>query len=398
MAESPTLGELESLASTPVPTETAHDSIREAMRQAEQPADAGTGGKDDGTSLTAKPISGEEAPPGTVKADQPRDPQTGKFKTKEAAEAAPENGSQTPPAATEQPKEGEAETDLDPIEPPHHWKLADQEAFRKLTPEAQRFVMAQVDPLAKELETTKASTGKYGWVDQVIDQGRQTAWARSGMDAPTALRQLFALSDFAGQDPAGFLRYFAQQHRLDPAQVFGITAQPVGDPNAAESLLAGDPVVAQIMEQNRRLTEQVNQLTQAWQGNAQQAEHAAVARTDAEIDAFRSATDEKGAPKHPYFDEVRPLMAALYEAGQANDLATAYQMACRASPEVSGKIEAAQKAAAAREQSRQAREKSAAAARAGTSVTGQPAARTTAQPTGDIRADLRAQFAQHGLV
>ena len=54
------------------------------------------------------------------------------------------------------------------------------------------------------------------------------------------------------------------------------------------------------------------------------------------------ATDEQGNAKHAYFDDVSAMMASLIQSGHARDLNAAYEMACRANPEVSKVIGAEQ--------------------------------------------------------
>lgn len=46
-----------------------------------------------------------------------------------------------------------------------------------------------------------------------------------------------------------------------------------------------------------------------------------------EVESFRSAKDATGQPAHPYFEDVRPQIAALLQSGQAQSLADAYAMA-----------------------------------------------------------------------
>jgi hypothetical protein len=66
------------------------------------------------------------------------------------------------------------------------------------------------------------------------------------------------------------------------------------------------------------------------------------AREDA-YDAEVRRTVQDFANGRPHFDEVRPLMAALLDSGQASDLAEAYDMAVNAKPDIRRHIQADQR-------------------------------------------------------
>lgn len=89
--------------------------------------------------------------------------------------------------------------------------------------------------------------------------------------------------------------------------------------------------------------QKIEQVSSRFQTAEQQQAQAQQQQIDGQIEAFRSAADEKGQPRHPYFDNVRTLMAAIIENGNAPDMETAYVMACRADPEVSKVLDAAQR-------------------------------------------------------
>jgi hypothetical protein len=145
----------------------------------------------------------------------------------------------------------------------------------------------------------------------------------------------------------------------------------------------------------QQLQQQIQQLSGTFQSRAQQEEQAQKARIDGEITTFAGEMDEKGKPKHPYFQQVRPLMSVFLERGNAPDMQTAYDMACRANPDVHAKIVAAKEYADERDRARKAQEKARAATKAGSSVSGAPGGRSEPQPTGDLRDELRAAFVQH---
>jgi galactokinase len=82
-----------------------------------------------------------------------------------------------------------------------------------------------------------------------------------------------------------------------------------------------DPAMAAVLAE----VQQLKQFITTQQNQAVEAENA---RVQESIAAFASD------PKHPHFPTVRTMMGALMQAGTAKDLDTAYEMACRAHPEV----------------------------------------------------------------
>lgn len=382
----PTLGELES----------TEDTIRSVMSELE----SGDGGQSviEGQQPEPKvePKAEEQEPESQPepkaeeqepKTDANRDPATGRFTKK--AEEQPEEPASPAPA---------------PLEPPVDWSLEQQTAFRALAPEAQKFVMDRVGEFSPKVQEAKETSQKYSGIQQLLDPMRD-GWAREGLDEVGGLRQLIGLSTYAGQQPVNFVRWFMQTRGITPQQVFGQPGpqpaqggggQQQGTQPSPQPQPSQDPQVA-------RLTQQVEQLVQERQQFAQtqaQQEEVQLQRT---LQDFVSQKDDGGQLKHPYFTQVRPMMGALLKSEQAQTLEEAYDMACRAHPEVRAKIEAAQAHAAnlaAEEQARKDREKAAAAAKAGSSVSGSEGsgAKAEAESSGDVREDLRRQFRELGML
>ena len=92
--------------------------------------------------------------------------------------------------------------------------------------------------------------------------------------------------------------------------------------------------------------QQLSQVQQQFLTAQQRAELAQQQEAQGHIDAFRTATDEKGQAKHVYFDNVRELMSSFIGSGHAQSIEQAYEMACRAHPEVSKAIATEQQRAA----------------------------------------------------
>lgn len=297
-----------------------------------------------------------------------------------------------PPAATsEEPAPGEDE----PIDPPTAWSAAEHAIFHKLSPEARRFVVDKVSALEQRAADAEKAGALSSGIESILAPRRQY-FARDGLDDVGAVRQLFGLSDFAAQDPVRFVQWFMQNRGIGPEHLFPAEALP-GDGGAPAGGDPGDPRFQHLMQQNNALQQRLDKLDQYFQNQSQRAEQSSQQQVATLIDQFRGAKDDKGRPQHPYFDQVRPLMGAMLNAG-ATDLKSAYDMACRADPEVSAKIAAAERARAEQEVARKNREKAAAARQAGSSVTGTPADRAPPADPGDPRELMRQIAAEKGLL
>lgn len=374
LQQAPTLGELETAA------ETARAVMAE-MGNA-PPSEEKAGGDEVGA---GSPGTGAEAAqPSTPKQ---RD-EKGRFAAKQAEEPGREDDASKKPAAAEGAAPGateppaKPEDEAPPLEPPAAWSAPEHAAFRKLPREAQQFVLDRVGAAAKAAEDASQASGRYKAVEDILAPRRQF-FARDGLDDAGALRQLFALSDAAGRDPVGFARWFISQRGIQPDQLW-----PSEDDGAAANV---DPNLASLMQRLDRIESYLQTQTKSAEEQAQQ-------QVRAELQRFADAKDDKGAPKHPYYEQVKALMGALMGSGRAPDLDTAYDMACRADPDVSAKIASARQAQEERERARQQREKAAAAGKAGSSISGTPADRAPPEDTGDPREDMRRMFVEQGLI
>lgn len=389
MPEAPTLGELEA--------ESAADSMRAVL---------GEMGKTDDDA--ASEMLGNEAdvtadaPETEAPVDEPKDDgrdrdEKGRFVAKDKGEESPTEESETEerPEAELSGEVVEPESDDDPLEPLPEWTAEQHEEFRKLPRAAQQFLLDNVSAAAAKAEEANQGATKYTAIEELLAP-RRAAFARDGLDDAGALRQLFALSDFAAQDAAGFARWFIQNRGIHPDQIFGQS-----HPNQEDHQFADDPLYQRMVQENAAILQQLDNLSGMIQNQQTSAQKQASQQVLSQIEAFRQATDDKGRPVHPYFEQVEPLMiemiAAQKRRGQSPDLQSAYDMACRADPDVHAKIAAAERAQAEREAQRQRRAKAEAASNAGKSISGSPGERAAPEPSGDIREDMRRQFVERGI-
>lgn len=224
----------------------------------------------------------------------------------------------------------------------------DPKHFTALPAEAQQYV-------AQTMEAVNNQGRRYAAFEQMIAP-RYQAWALSGMTPEGAVNQLLALSDFAGKDPQGFLKYFAQQQNINLEDLaFG--PDPV------------DPAYAALQSQFGQLQQQLHVMTSA----QNQQQQAALVNTIAqEIEA----KDASGAYKYPHMedlgDNIMPYIQVVRgerpQAQVAEVIQEAYDRACWANPNVRTKMQAAQATTQQAQQLAQSAEAVRKAQRAGSSV------------------------------
>lgn len=207
----------------------------------------------------------------------------------------------------------------------------DREAFYALPPDQQKFIAERVkqteaDYTKKTMEIAETRKA-YDKLEQVIAPRRQQL-AMDGMDESTAIGQLFALSDFANENPIGFVQYLFQQRGIP---LSALTESGEGNQAAA------DPQLTAMQREIHGLKEYFTKQTQA-----QQAQQVQSVQTD--IQAF--------AAENQFYAELEadmiPLVAGFRQShpGLSNKeyLAKAYKAALAVNDEVAAKISADEKA------------------------------------------------------
>lgn len=182
-------------------------------------------------------------------------------------------------------------------------------------------------------------------VRTVLDEYKPLYAAR-GIAPDQAMRSLFEAQKILEERPAEAIAVLARQYGVDLRQ-FAPQPQTPAQPAARQT---NDPAMAAVLQE----VAQLKQFITTQQQQAQAAEAQKVEQTIAQF-----AAD----PKHPHFPAVRHMMGALMQAGTAKDMNDAYEMACRAHPEVWKQIQAAEEAQKAKAEAEK-RAQAAAAARA----------------------------------
>lgn len=337
----------------------------------------------------AAKVVGEEKPAGEKQASI-RDLISGALKGETATpEAAQQDGRVRNPDGTFAPKP--AEVVLDPAAPPVVAAPPvaapagiDPTVFSSLPAETQ----AQ---LARTMDGVNASQQRFARLEPIekLITPRIDAWALNGMQPEQAMHQLLALSDFAGRDIRGFIKYMAQTNNVDLEQlVLGMGAEEQVDP----AMKALQDQIAEL--QGHRTQEQRQQQQNAHNGRV------------SEVAAFASEKGQDDQLLRPHFNElgndVLPFITAVKaqnpQWSHTQVLQEAYDRACWGTPSVRSKMQAAADAAGAAERLRLSTEKVGAARTASVSVrsgapTTPPAApNESSRSTRDV---IRAAIAQH---
>jgi hypothetical protein len=294
-------------------------------------------------------------------------------------------------------------------QPPVTLSKEDQEAYKKLPPEAQKMVAAVVKrqdaEFTRKTQAIAALKNEYEPVSKIFepyrDQMRQAgftprtiieAWANveqrlmhgEGVDVIKSLVQNYKIDPAKLADAIGIQRGAAPaqteqtpQFYVDPASGQLVQQPPQYQPQELEAL------VKQRLEQalgpiHQRLAAEDQQRAQ--QQRQQQIEREN--RVSTEIDQFQNSQDDKGNLQHPHFEEVEAQMTALAQAAIASrqpvpPLKELYETAVWANPSTRAKEIAARETAQREKASAEARAKAAAAKKAGSSVTGAPGAGQT---------------------
>lgn len=256
------------------------------------------------------------------------------------------------------------------VEPPVKWSAEDKSAFAGLAPEAKRLVAKlereRTAEFTRKTQDLAVQRRSVEGVMQAIEPRKQ-AWAMAGVSPEMAVAQLLAYSDFADRDFAGFIRHIAQERGVDLNQLLTAHAAPT-DPNI------------------QAVHKDISEIRTAVEGMQTSAAAAHQTRVQSEIEAFRAD------PAHAFFDDVREDMGRVFQAGLAETLKEAYDLACYRNPDVRRRIEDSKRIAADTEAA-EARRVAEAKARAG-GVTGAPAhgSQPARQPAKSIRESLTRQL------
>ena len=280
--------------------------------------------------------------PGSNKAEAPEPEAEDQPDAPEAEADAEQPDAEAP--EEEQPEDEQPETEEDqfqPINPPNTWPQQEQAFFRKLPAALQHGYMQRVRHLVTDYTRKTQEIGqvrqRYQGIDRVISQ-RERGWAVNGVSPEQALNQIFALSDFAAEQPEEFIKYFAEQRGVD-LRTIGSAGSPGQNNQLGEYV---DPELLAVRKQVQELQRNLQQSHQSEKTRQEQAKRAAyeqnLARTTEMVNQFASQTDKNGRLLYPFFNELEEDIAIELQSKRANTVAEAYNNAVWANPQTRSKM------------------------------------------------------------
>ena len=323
-------------------------------------------------------------------ADRARD-ETGKFVKAATAEETPAAQDQQAgvPAAQSQEQQPSPVAPAGPADlPPSTWGAAAKAEYAKLPELVRNEIKKRETDFQKGIGQYKQAADAGTQLLQAVGPQAQALQTQYGSIA-NGIKTLLDISNFASTKPQDFIMWFAQQRGINLNAPQTAAQSQTAEPGAVNS-----QALAQTVQQLvQPYMQQLSQFQSQFQTAQQQAEQTQLQEISGQLEAFRTATDEKGAARHMYYDNVRGIMAALIQNGDAGNLEQAYEMAIRAHPEVSSTIQAEQHRSIEARQLEEARRKADEAKRAaGANVSGQGGVGLADTSKRSLHDDLAAAF------
>jgi hypothetical protein len=232
----------------------------------------------------------------------------------EETEEAPE-----PEAAEPAPQEPE---DRSIVNPPSTWTAKAKSMWKDMHPELRKEVLRREGNIRKGIEQYKEKAEFGNRLERTISPYRAFLNAKGAnveKVVEDALNLAYLLDSSAPDKKALVLRQIAQQYGAD---LRVLTQQPNPEQDRLNQLLS--PLQQEIEALKRE--RQYSLYEQEQQNNSQ---------LQKMIEEFETATDDTGRLKHPYYPELRDVMASLLETGRVSTLEDAYNFAAQADPEIS---------------------------------------------------------------
>ena len=262
-----------------------------------------------------------------------------------------------------------------PIKRPSSWKKDYWEKYDTLDEDLRNYILQREDEAARGISNYKAEAEKAKGIWDAIAPF-QPELEKYGIQPQDHIQKLFnAHRTLALASPQEKLQMFAQL-----AQDYQVPLQTLlGQPQQQ-----GDPRVDMLMNK-------LNSIESQRQQQEQQALAMQQAEVNNEIEGFAANTEQ-----YPHFEQVRLKMAGLLQAGEADDLKSAYEKAVRLDDTLFDQIMEAKHAEKVRAE-KESRDAAAKAAK-GKAVqvrSSSPSPSVNANPKG-LRAQLEAAFEEHG--
>lgn len=269
----------------------------------------------------------DDSQAGVQEPQQPASPEPAPQEpAKEPAEA-PKDPQVSPEAKPGEAKEAAPKSDLT-FEAPASWRKEAKEQWNALPlpvkaeiAKRERENLSALKDVEQKLASREKDSGELGKVLAPFEQD----WGARGIRTSEAIAQTLSRAKYAYANPEKFIREFAAETGVN------LNFSQTGPDDGTYQ----DPQLAALQAKIAGFEQQFTQQQQTAQQAQLQAKQQAV-------QAFENAKDEAGNLKFPHHEKVRDLMAGVLPRIAATEpnlnygeqLAKAYEMACRAHPEV----------------------------------------------------------------
>jgi hypothetical protein len=267
--------------------------------------------------VTTEPVA-EPSETAEQKAERIRDEQGRFARADEAKKAEPVKAD----VKTDIKPEVKTDPKVEDVAPPVQWKGNAKIDFNRLPTSVKQAI-------SEEYKQYSEASQKVEAIDRVLTPQRRQLLAQAYGNDMGGLDQILQTVEYSNRDPLGFVKWYAQQNRIDlsslvsPAQ----QQQPAIDPQLQQLL---SPILNKVTS-----LEQTFQQRQAYEQQQTQAQ------IQGELNAFLS--DHQN---FPYAQDVRRQMGVLIDAaaqqGQTLSLKDAYDQAVWANPTTRGQLLAQQ--------------------------------------------------------
>ena len=324
----------------------------------------------------------ETAAAATIKPDHPTDPKRyadGSFKPQKDASA--ETAAATDPKDPSKDTQTQASTAAQTaVAPPAGWTAAEKAEWSKLSPVAQAAVSRREAEIANGGKQWSEEKRRY---ETMIAPVAESARAK-GIPVDQGIQMLVAAQRALDTNPVDAIKHIARSYGVDLATLAGTQAADV-----SQTANPQQPDISALVRQH------VQPLLAPIQQRYQAEEQARQQQTVDLVTTFATS------PGHEHFEAVSGhIMALLPIIQQANPgishdkaLQDAYDQATYANPTTRAAIKAAQDAEAEAKRVEAAKQRTTAARRAGSSVTGSPNGAAATGPKDSLRAEIEAAFA-----
>jgi hypothetical protein len=221
--------------------------------------------------------------------------------------------------------EAAEEQEEEPIwsKPPSSWKRDYHEPWQSVDPKVREYVWQREEEMRSGIEPMKAKAQFADQMNKAMEPYLPTIQGL-GIDAPTAIQALmqadYTLRNSAPNEKRAYLAQLASQYGIN-----------LGDVEYDQQVNPIDPAIYELRNELNNVRGEVV----GWKRQQEEVQNQTLL---SEIEQFATKAD--------YFEDARPTMIQLLNAGMATDLQDAYEKAIRFDPNLSEQVQQSRQAEA----------------------------------------------------